>query len=188
MANNTTISVTANMADDPQQNCPIMKLPVELRLRIYNFAFEDIVDEISADAANKKRMYQEADEMWPSLSISKADHPIFVGVLSLLHVSRELRRESLDALRTPTRAFKKICAVQSKTAREARRIPLRDEHGNLRYSRDFLRIRRLLHLEYSEAQHRLERIELICDALSLVAKYARMISQNELGRSKQRRR
>lgn len=188
MADNTTISVTANMADHSQQNCPIMRLPVELRLRIYNFAFEDIIDEIVADAANKKRMYQEADEMWPSLSVSKADHPIFVGVLSLLHVSRELRRESLDALRTPTRAFKKTCSVQSKTTLEARRIPVRDEHGNLRYSRDFLRIRRLLHLEHSESQHRLERIELICDAISLIGKFARVTLQRERRRSKQRRR
>ena len=54
MADDSTVSVTANMADHSQQNCPIMKLPVELRLRIYNFAFEDIVDEVSADAANKK--------------------------------------------------------------------------------------------------------------------------------------
>lgn len=187
MADRTT-STAAEKADQSQQNPHLMKLPVEFRLRIYKFAFEDIVDCIVADAANKKRMYQEADEMWPSHSNPKADHPIFVGVLSLLHVSRELRRESLDALKRPTRGFKKISSDQAKTARGARLIPLLDERGNLRYSQDFLRTRRFMHLEYSEAQHRLERIELICDAISLAAKCSRVISQHELRRSKQRRR
>ena len=186
MADNTTVSITANMADQSQQDCPLMKLPVELRLRIYKFAFKDIVDGIVADAANKKRMHQDADEMWPSHSNPKADHPIFVGVLSLLHVNRELRRESLDALKKPTRAFRKISSEQAKTARGARRIPLLDERGNLRFSQDFLRTRRFMHLEYSEAQHRLERIELICDAISLATKCSRVTAQHQLRRSKQR--
>jgi len=186
MANKIT-STAAEMADQSQQNCPLMKLPVELRLKIYKYAFEDIVDGIVADAANQKRMYQEADERWPSHSNPKTDHLIFVGVLSLLHVSRELRRECLDALKKPTRAFKKISSNQAKTARGARRIPVLDEHGNLPFSQNFLRTRRLAHLEYSEAAHRLERIELICDAISLAAKCDKVSAQHELRRFKQRR-
>jgi hypothetical protein len=70
-----------------------MKLPTELRLRIYEFAFTDIIDDIESDAANKKRMWQETGEaavLWPSLS--KAKYPIFLGVVSFLHTGREMRR------------------------------------------------------------------------------------------------
>lgn len=118
MADNNT-STVAETVDQSQQNCPLMKLPAELRLEIYKFAFEYIVDDILADASSKKRTYQEADEMWPAVSVGKADHPIFVSVLSLLHVSRELCRECLDALSALSTALRNVCFDHHKVMKEA---------------------------------------------------------------------
>lgn len=138
MVDNTT-STAAETADQSQQNCHLMKLPTELRLSTYEFAFGDVVDDIVADAANKKRMCEEANLQWPSPdSVSRADLPIFIGVLSFLHTSRELRRECLDALRAPIRTFRKICSDRYKVAAEACRIPIRDQYGNLRHYKGFL--------------------------------------------------
>ena len=178
-------STAAEMGDQSQQNCPLMKLPVELRLKIYKFAFEDIIYDIVAEAATKKQFYQEADRLWPAVSVDKADHPIFVGVLGILHVSRELRRESLDALRKPTRAFRDVCFDHYKATKKAFDIPVRDQHGRFRQVDDFLRIRRLLHLEHNEAMHKLQRIELIQSAVTLVVRGAKLISKYERMRSKQ---
>ena len=150
--NTSTVAETVNQS---QQNCPLMKLPVELRLRIYKFAFKDIVDDILADASSKKRRYQEADEMWPAVSVGKAEQPICVGVLSLLHVGHELRRECLDALSAPTRASRNVCFDHHKARKEAYHIPVLDQYGNFRKVNDFLHVRRLLYLEHNEALHRL---------------------------------
>ena len=49
-----TTSTAAETAEQSQQNSHLMKLPVELRLRIYKFAFEDLVHDIVADAATKR--------------------------------------------------------------------------------------------------------------------------------------
>lgn len=179
-----TTSTAAEMTDQSQQNSPLIKLPVELRLRIYKFAFEDLVDDIVADAATKKQSYQEADALWPVDSIGEADHPIFIGVLGCLQVSRELRRECLDALPAPTRAFREVCFDRYKATKEAKRIPVRDEHGRLRQVEDFLRVRRLLDLEHIESLHRLQRTENILTAVILVIKGAKFRHM----RSKQRRR
>lgn len=126
MASNTT-NTAADMADQSQQNCPLMRLPTELRLRIYKFAFDDIFDDIKSDAANKRQLLQKTEGMaaqW--LSISRTDYPIFVGVLGLLHTSSELRRECLDALGAPAKAFKNICSDHYKVTAEACRIHVRD--------------------------------------------------------------
>jgi hypothetical protein len=170
-----TITTAAEMANQPKQNCPLMKLPVELRLKIYKFAFEDIVYDIMAEAATKKQFYQEADALWPAVSVDKADHPNFVGVLGVLHVSRELRCECLDALQIPTRAFRDVCFDHYKATKKAFDIPVRDQHGRFRQVDDFLRLRRLLHLEHNEALHKLQWIELIQSPITLVVRGAKLI-------------
>lgn len=186
MANDTP-TTAADMPDQAQQNSPLMKLPTELRLRIYKFAFEDIIDDIVTDAASRKREYQEAETLWLSLSIQKADHPIFVGVLSFLHANRELRRECLDALLALTRAFQNVCYDQYQVATKACRIPIRDQYGNLRYFKEFLRVHRLLNLEHGEALNRLRRVDFTCDALAVILWDDLASPQRKLELSKQRR-
>lgn len=164
MASNTT-STAADMADQSQQNCPLMRLPTELRLRIYKFTFDDIIDDIESDAANKKQLHQEAEGMaaqW--FSISRADYPIFVGVLGLLHTSGELRRECLDALWAPAKAFKNVCSDHYKVTAEACRIHVRDR----KYSKHFLRVYRLRRMDSNEAWYRLRRMDFIYNAIALV--------------------
>lgn len=178
MADKTT-STAAETADQSQQNCHLMELPTELRLRIYKFALDDIFNDIESDAANKKRMYQEANLQWPSPdSVSRADLPIFVGVLGLLHTNRELRRECLDALRAPTKASRKVCSDHYRVAAEARRIPIRDQNGNLWSYWEFLCIHRLRRMEFDEAVYRLRRMEFICNAIVLVGRNARSGSRS----------
>ena len=175
----TTTAIAAEMADQPQQNCPLMKLPTELRLRIYKFALNDIVDDIESDAAKKKQAHQDAEKPWPSSELlSEADHPTFVGVLGLLHISRELRRECLDALRAPTKAFKRVCSDHHKVTAKAFCIPVRDHNGNLWHYKEFFRVYRLRRMEYDEAVYRLRRMEFICNAIALVGRNARSGSRS----------
>jgi len=185
MADNTP-TTAADIPDQAQQNSPFMRLPIELRLRIYEFAFEDVVNEIESDVANKKMKCQKAETMW--LPFSKKDHPVFVGVLSFLHVSRELRRESLDALLAPTKAFRDTCSYKHKVSSEARRLPVHNESGNLRHFKQFLSSYRLRRLNYDEALYRLQRMEWVCDAIALVAWETMTFSQRRLVRSEYYRR
>jgi hypothetical protein len=181
MADNAP-TTAVNMPNCAQQNSPFMKLPTELRLRIYEFALDDIVDDIVTEAANKNREYQETDTLWSSFPISKVDNPIFVGMLGFLHASRELRRESLDALLAPTRALKNIYSDQHKVTSEAMRTSIRDEYGDPGHVREFLRVRRSRNLEHSHTRYRLQRIRIVFNAVSLVARMSS--SQRESVRSK----
>lgn len=168
MADNTQ-TTAAEVADQSQQNCPLMKLPTELRLRIYKFAFDDIIDDIVADAASKKRMYLEADVPLPSAkSVSRADNPIFVGVLGFLHASRKLRSECVDALLAPTRALKTICSDRCKVTAKACYINTRDGIDNLRHYKALVRDYRLRRMEYDEALYRGRRMNFIYDAVALI--------------------
>jgi hypothetical protein len=186
MADNT-LTTAADMPDQTQQKSPFMKLPTELRLRIYKFALDDIVDDIESDVANKKRVYEEVDALieWPSPS--KVDHPIFVGVLSFLHTSRKLRRECLDALRAPTEALMQACRDQHKAAAKACRIPIGDGTVNSRQFKDLFCSYQLRHREWNEALHRHRRIRFIFNAVSLIARRTMSSSQRELVRPKQHR-
>jgi hypothetical protein len=93
MATDTT---SEKMSDESQHDCPLMELPTELRLRIYRFAFKAIVDDIASDAASKRPVDLDPESACPLPS--SGDQPIFFGALGFLHVSRDLRRESLDLL------------------------------------------------------------------------------------------
>jgi len=115
------------MSDESQHNCPLLELPTELRLRIYELAFEDITDGSESDADHEQRLHQDSNvHKWGSPS--RATHPIFVGALGLLHISRGLRRESLDALSPLAKSIEDVCFDHFKAAsekcREARKSVL----------------------------------------------------------------
>lgn len=90
MAENTA-TTAADVPDQAQQNSPFMKLPTELRVMIYTFAFEDIVDDIESETTNIRQA--NGDMIKVSMSLSRAKNPIFVGVLGFLHFSRDIREE-----------------------------------------------------------------------------------------------
>jgi hypothetical protein len=104
------------MPNRAQQNSPFMKLPTELRLRIYKFALDDVVDDIESDVANQKEAHQEADVFTEWSLFSRADYPTFVGVLGFLHTNRSLRRESVDVLLAPMEAYQNTCSYQANVA------------------------------------------------------------------------
>jgi hypothetical protein len=185
MSDNST-STSVEVADQSQQICPFMKLPTELRLRIYKFAFDDIIDDIEADAANTRQLHQDTNADWPL--VSNKEHQIFVGVLSFLHTSRELRRECLDAVLALTAAYKTICSERYETAAEAYGGPTLDEHGNPLNDREFIRVHRLLRADFRESMHRLHRVEYICDTIDLIVRDTRWSTRRKPARSKQRRR
>jgi hypothetical protein len=184
MADNTP-TTAADMPNRAQQNSPFMKLPTELRLRIYEFALDDIVDDIESDVAHRKQVEEQMIIPWPSPS--KAEHQIFVGVLSLLHTSRDLRRECLDAVLAPAEAFKSTSADRHKALAEAFRKPHMDDDGNLMNFETFVRVQRSRRLESRENMHRYRRMTFICDAIALVAWDATSSSRCELVRYKQHR-
>jgi hypothetical protein len=69
----------------PQQDCPLMKLPTELRIRIYKFATEHLMDTLYAQSTTRS-------------GTTLQDHAFYSAVLALPHTSRTLRAESLDTL------------------------------------------------------------------------------------------
>lgn len=71
-----------------------MKLPTELRIRIYSFALQHILDALYDEASNH-------DQNWRPL-IKPCDDPnsvlFYTGALALTHTNRAIRAESLDTL------------------------------------------------------------------------------------------
>jgi hypothetical protein len=86
MINNTS---TANVPESAQQNCPLLKLPTELRLQIIGHAFQHDLDLIKFEPAS----YDSAN-------------PPHHGVLALLRTCRTLRAECVDAIEPLTGAYK----------------------------------------------------------------------------------
>ena len=76
--------------EQPQQGCPLMKLPTELRIKIYAFAFEPTMDKIASDK----------DQLHP-VTWQREGYkltPFYSGAFALPHTNRTLRAESLDTL------------------------------------------------------------------------------------------
>jgi hypothetical protein len=86
MTNNTS---TANAPDPAQQNCPLLRLPTELRLQIYGHAFQHDLDLIKYEPAS----YDSAT-------------PPHRGVLALLRTCQTLRVECVDAIEPLAGAYK----------------------------------------------------------------------------------
>lgn len=82
----------SSLPDRPPQNSPLLRLPTELRLSIYNFSLQDIFNDIVARAklASKHDLALKGKPQ-PFL-------PSFLGVLALPHTSHTLRDESVDFL------------------------------------------------------------------------------------------
>lgn len=88
---------TANEAlQQPQQACPLMKLPTELRIRIYAYAFQHTMDKIATDKEQVHRL--------TLLPKGYNITPFYSGAFALPHTNRTLRAESLDILATLTLA------------------------------------------------------------------------------------
>jgi len=148
------------MSIESQHNCPLLELPTELRLRIYELAFEDITDGIESDTTHEQRLHQDSDTRWESLS--RAAQPIFVGALGLLHTSRSLRRESLDALAPRAQGVEDACSDHYKAVSEkcheafmSVTPPTSDLYASLRQ-------------ELNAAHYWLSRIAPVCYALARV--------------------
>ena len=82
----------AAMPDRPQQTSPFLKLPIELRIMIYDLALQDVLDDIAKARKDEKPV--SVDEPLQTLP--------FVGALAIPHTSHELRGESIDGMRSLT--------------------------------------------------------------------------------------
>lgn len=81
-----------SLPDRPPQNSPLLRLPTELRLAIYNFSLQHIFNETVARA----KLASEHDP--PPTRKPQPFLPSFLGALALPHTSHTLRDESVDFL------------------------------------------------------------------------------------------
>ena len=73
-----------------QQDCPLLKLPAELRIKIYAFALQHTLHKLATDQDPPTTLtYQPSD-----YKIT----PFYSGAFALPHTSQVLRAESLDTL------------------------------------------------------------------------------------------
>ena len=79
-----------------QQGCPLMNLPTELRIIIYNFALQHILDAIDDEVPANRRLSQPLHKPRGH----RGGVLFYSGALALTHTSRTVRAESLDALAT----------------------------------------------------------------------------------------
>ena len=80
--------------EQPQRYCSIMDLPTEMRIMIYNFSLQRILDGIHDAAPADKRLPH-------AVRKPRGDPdglPFYTGALALIHTNRTIRAESLDAL------------------------------------------------------------------------------------------
>ena len=80
-----------------QQNCPLMKLPTELRIIIYNLALQHILEAIYDEVPTNRRLSQ---PLTKPRGHRDGGVLFYEGALALTHTSRTIRAESLDALAT----------------------------------------------------------------------------------------
>jgi hypothetical protein len=74
----------------------MMKLPTEMRVRIYGFALQHILDAIYDEAPSHEKL-------WRPVKKSRSDPgaiPFYTGALALTQINRAIRAESLDTLPT----------------------------------------------------------------------------------------
>lgn len=90
---NQTLTTTP---EHPQQDNPLLKLPTELRIKIYAFALQHTLQELATDQdPSTTRTWQPKD-----YKIT----PFYCGTFALPHTSQVLRAESLDTLEILTLA------------------------------------------------------------------------------------
>lgn len=82
-----------SVPDRPQQNSPLLKLPAELRIVIYDMALQDLFDDIVNEYETTTMVINEL------LGYKPRPLPLFVGALALLHTGYKLRDEGLSAMR-----------------------------------------------------------------------------------------
>ena len=83
---------------EPQLQCPLMTLPIEMRIMICKFALQHILDDAYDEAPGQKRVSH-------AVKNSRGDSnrvPFYTGALALVHTNRTIRAESLDTLWQPT--------------------------------------------------------------------------------------
>lgn len=94
--NNTASDyATQNSASDqPEQekDSPLLRLPSELRLAIYDFALQDTLDDTIAQDKASSRLDRTSEDNPEPLP--------FIGALAILHTSRALRTEGADTMRS----------------------------------------------------------------------------------------
>jgi len=90
----------------PQQDCPLMKLPTELRIRIYDFALQHLFDAIYDKASTDEKQLNPVNR-------SHCDQGSFYsGALAFIHTNRILRHESLDTLASLTHAHMEYLSAE----------------------------------------------------------------------------
>lgn len=108
MANPATEALTTFRT---QQDNPFLRLPVELRIAIYGFALDHIVEDIVAQAQCHNRHVWRATKIRPLCFL-------FTGALALCHTSYGLRVESISVMKSRAQAKRemlKIAAHQPRT-------------------------------------------------------------------------
>lgn len=76
-----------------QDPCPMMKLPTEMRVRIYGYALQHILDAIYDEAPSHEKP-------WRPVKTSHTGKSFYIGAIALTHTNRTIRAESLDILPT----------------------------------------------------------------------------------------
>lgn len=93
-----------HIAKTSQPYFPIMKLPVELRLKIYDFALQDTVDSVVSPPFNTLKKAGRSlrppleDLYLGTRTLGYAKCPPIVGALALLHTNRAIRSETADTM------------------------------------------------------------------------------------------
>lgn len=98
----------AEMADRPQQTSLFLKLPIELRIMIYDLALQDILDDLAKPGKN---------QISSSVNDRKLPLPL-LGALAMFHTCHELRGEATDAMRSVAEVkVRNLDAADSASAR-----------------------------------------------------------------------
>ena len=83
---------SAYTASEPlQHHCPIMTLPTEMRIIIYDYALQPFLDAIYNEAPSVRKL-------WRPVTKPRAGKPFYSCALALTHTNRIIRAESLDVL------------------------------------------------------------------------------------------
>lgn len=90
------IAAAYTASGEQQLHCPLMTLPTEMRIMIYKFALQHILDDAYDKAPGQTRVLH-------GVKNSRGDSnrlPFYTGALALVHTNRTIRAESLDTLAT----------------------------------------------------------------------------------------
>lgn len=100
------------MPHRPQQTSPFLKLPIELRIMIYDLALQDVYPDLAKVQRDSKSILEDQPVM-----------PLpFLGALAILHTCRELRDEGISALRSLLKAEAAKLAKASERFWDKRRV------------------------------------------------------------------